>query len=706
MLDFLGVTEHFSCVENTPFSFPALFRDMMGEAVSLDGVIFSGSIVSANHEVVGISIEKGNAANEVILSFPALPEGRWAYNVLVQADDGSQRILFSGCISVLGISRVEQLAGDAPMKNRTLLVAMHGEATTRIRMEWLANTAAQAFATHALESSKAAHTDATTASNAATTATTAATTATERAGEANGYAGSAYASKEAAGNSAAAAATSASNAARDAKTAGDAKTEVTQLASSFPQTVSNAEQTISAAKDTAVQAVQTKQADAVLAVGRASKTATDNVTAAQGVAVTAVQTAQTEAVTAVQTAETSATGAITPLVEQVAGDAAASNTAATDATTARTQAQEALRLANEAATAAQQALAAIPQVDTDGNMTLTGSLTAPTATINGVFKVINTGTGVADINYIYGVTWLVDQVELRRGGIVRDDVWCETGVIRIGSRAALSATGHVSVTTLTASQCINANGGINIPLPPVRSGDAVNLGNLPMMEFAPTQQIHVTKSAWEIRGTCNDTAQGLAFNFLNPGEFVGACARVMQWSDSQSYSTIMTTVILTDWFGGNVLVDLAYSNNNISITPISSSDTPFLEQAIQLSIFESQDGDNITGRIINSDGEATSFSAPYKFSHSCVIRIFLLETGSTLRVYLGRFTSGMVDGEETALTLPLLLGEVPIKTGIKRACWLGIGGIRSAEPSDITGRLPVINSVNRYYGKWLNNLFQ
>ena len=30
MLDFLGVTEHFSCMENTPFSFPALFRDMAG----------------------------------------------------------------------------------------------------------------------------------------------------------------------------------------------------------------------------------------------------------------------------------------------------------------------------------------------------------------------------------------------------------------------------------------------------------------------------------------------------------------------------------------------------------------------------------------------------------------------------------------------------------------------------------------------------
>ena len=174
MLDFLGVTEHFSCMENTPFSFPALFRDMAGEAVSLDGVIFSGSIVSANQEMVEISIEKGESSNEVIFSFPALPEGRWSYNVLVQADDGSQRILFSGYISVLGVSRVAQLAGGPPMKNRTLLVAMPGEATMRLRMEWMATTAAQAFAYHALQASKNAHADAEMASQAAKTATDAA----------------------------------------------------------------------------------------------------------------------------------------------------------------------------------------------------------------------------------------------------------------------------------------------------------------------------------------------------------------------------------------------------------------------------------------------------------------------------------------------------------------------------------------------------
>ena len=365
MLDFLGVTEHFSCMENTPFSFPALFRDMAGEAVSLDGVFFSGSIVSANQEVVEISIEKGESSNEVIFSFPALPEGRWSYDVLVQSDDGSQRILFSGYISVLGVSRVAQLAGGTPMKNRTLLVAMPGEATMRLRMEWMATTAAQAFAYHALQSSKDAHADAESASQAAKTATDAAATATGRAEEAEDYAGSAYASKVAAADSATAAGTSATNAARDAKSANDAKTAVESLAATWPETVSDGKQQIIEARNEAVTAIQDKQAASVLAVGRASQTAQQNIASAQSTAVQAVQATQTEAV-----------GAVTPLVQRAETakddiDQAERriNTAATNATTAATNAAD-------SATEAQQALEAMPQVDASGNMTLAGGLTA------------------------------------------------------------------------------------------------------------------------------------------------------------------------------------------------------------------------------------------------------------------------------------------------------------------------------------------
>ncbi len=396
MLDFLGVTEHFSCMENTPFSFPALFRDMAGEAVSLDGVIFSGSIVSANQEMVEISIEKGESSNEVIFSFPALPEGRWSYNVLVQADDGSQRILFSGHISVLGVSRVAQLAGGPPMKNRTLLVAMPGEATMRLRMEWMATTAAQAFAYHALQASKNAHADAETASQAAKTATDAAATAATRTEEAEGYAGSAWASKRAAADSAAAADTSATNADRDAKSAHDAKTAVESLAATWPETVSNGEKKIVDAGNEAVTAIQDKQADSVLAVGRASQTAQQNIAGAR-----------TDAVAAVQTAQERAVGAITPLVqraetakEDIDQAERRINTAATNAATSATESAN-------SATAAQQALEAMPQVDASGNMTIPGGLTAAGAVnANGGINIplaVGAPTDTSAVNFFYAM---------------------------------------------------------------------------------------------------------------------------------------------------------------------------------------------------------------------------------------------------------------------------------------------------------------
>ena len=456
MLDFLGVTEHFSCMENTPFSFPALFRDMAGEAVSLDGVIFSGSIVSANQEVIEISIEKGESSNEVIFSFPALPEGRWSYNVLVQADDGSQRILFSGYISVLGVSRVAQLAGGPPMKNRTLLVAMPGEATMRLRMEWMATTAAQAFAYHALQASKNAHADAETASQAAKTATDAAATAATRTEETEGYAGSAWASKRAAADSAAAADTSATNADRDAKSAHDAKTAVESLAATWPETVSNGEKKIVDAGNEAVTAIQDKQADSVLAVGRASQTAQQNIAGAR-----------TDAVAAVQTAQERAVGAITPLVqraetakEDIDQAERRINTAATNAATSATSAAN-------SATVAQQALAAIPQVDTAGNMTLAGGLTANgTVNANGGVNIplaVGAVTDTAAVNRFYtsglagAVSALVQPIYLNSSSIT------VAGSISKSSKGTLAGlTQRFSVGAASAGS--NAYGSAVIPL--------------------------------------------------------------------------------------------------------------------------------------------------------------------------------------------------------------------------------------------------
>lgn len=431
MLDFLGVTEHFSCMENTPFSFPALFRDMAGEAVSLDGVIFSGSIVSANQEMVEISIEKGESSNEVIFSFPALPEGRWSYNVLVQADDGSQRILFSGYISVLGVSRVAQLAGGPPMKNRTLLVAMPGEATMRLRMEWMATTAAQAFAYHALQASKNAHADAEMASQAAKTATDAAATAATRAEEAEGYAGSALASKRAAAASEAAAGTSATNAARDAKSANDAKTAVESLAATWPETVNNGKQQIIEARNEAVTAIQDKQADSVLAVGRASQTAQQNIASAQA-----------DAVSAVQEAEEEAQGTITPLVQRAETAKEAIDQAEGRINTAATNAATSATSAANSATEAQQALAAIPQVDASGNMTIPGGLTAAGA--------INANGGV-NIPLAVGAPTDTGAVNrLHAAGLAGvTDIFSQHAYLNTGS---ITATGTAATTALIPGQ--------------------------------------------------------------------------------------------------------------------------------------------------------------------------------------------------------------------------------------------------------------
>ena len=205
-------------------------------------------------------------------------------------------------------------------------------------------------------------------------------TVLERAEEAEGYAGSAWASKRAAADSASAADTSAANAARDAKSANDAKTAVQSLAATWPETVSDGKQQIIEARNEAVTAIQDKQAAVVLAVGRASQTAQQNIASAQSTAVQAVQAAQTEAKETieplVQRAET-AKDDIDQAERRI-------NTAATNATTSATSAAN-------SATAAANALAAIPQVDDAGNMTLDGNITAAGGTFDGA---VNANGGI------------------------------------------------------------------------------------------------------------------------------------------------------------------------------------------------------------------------------------------------------------------------------------------------------------------------
>ena len=363
MLNFLGMTRHLSTTAGYAKRIGwLLFEDVTQSPFPVTGVSFTG-VVKTEQGDLPVVIEHGEQEHCLELTFPALPVGRWPYAIHAQDESGEDLRLFSGYIGAVdSVAPVESsTVYDIPAMGVTIPV----EASKTIKAQWLSNTASIIAAQQAQQNANTSSTNAETASQAAKTATDAAATATARAEEAEGYAGSAWASKRAAADSATAAGTSATNAARDAKSANDAKTDVESLAATWPETVSNGEKKIVDAGNEAVTAIQDKQADSVLAVGRASQTAQQNIAGAQSTAVQAVQTAQTEAKETIE-----------PLVQRAEAakddiDQAERriNTAATNAATSATSAAN-------SATAAANALAAMPQVDASGNMTLAGGLTA------------------------------------------------------------------------------------------------------------------------------------------------------------------------------------------------------------------------------------------------------------------------------------------------------------------------------------------
>ena len=354
-----------------------LFEDVTQSPFPLTGVSFTG-VVKTEQGDLPVVIEHGEQEHCLELTFPALPVGRWPYAIHAQDESGEDLRLFSGYIGAVdSVAPVESsTVYDIPAMGITIPV----EASKTIKAQWLSNTASIIAAQQAQQNANTSSTNAETASQAAKTATDAAATAAARAEEAEGYAGSAWASKSAAADSAAAADTSATNADRDAKSAHDAKTAVESLAATWPETVNNGKQQIIEARNEAVTAIQDKQADSVLAVGRASQTAQQNIASAQA-----------DAVSAVQEAEEEAQGTITPLVQRAetakeAIDQAEGriNTAATNAATSATNAAN-------SATAAANALAAIPQVDDAGNMTLAGNITVAGGTFDGT---VNANGGI------------------------------------------------------------------------------------------------------------------------------------------------------------------------------------------------------------------------------------------------------------------------------------------------------------------------
>ena len=378
MLNFLGMTRHLSTTAGYAKRIGwLLFEDVTQSPLPVTGVSFTG-VVKTEQGDLPVVIEHGEQEHCLELTFPALPVGRWPYAIHAQDESGEDLRLFSGYIGAVdSVAPVESsTVYDIPAMGITIPV----EASKTIKAQWLSNTASIIAAQQAQQNANTSSTNAETASQAAKTATDAAATAAARAEEAEGYAGAAWASKNAAADSATAASTSATNAARDAKSANDAKTSVESLAATWPETVNNGKQQIIEARNEAVTAIQDKQADSVLAVGRASQTAQQNIAGAR-----------TDAVAAVQTAQERAVGAITPLVQRAETAKEAIDQAEGRINTAATNAATSATSAANSATEAQQVLEAIPQVDASGNMTLAGNITAAGGTFDAV---VNANGGI------------------------------------------------------------------------------------------------------------------------------------------------------------------------------------------------------------------------------------------------------------------------------------------------------------------------
>ena len=454
MLNFLGMTRHLSTTAGYAKRIGwLLFEDVTQSPFPVTGVSFTG-VVKTEQGDLPVVIEHGEQEHCLELTFPALPVGRWPYAIHAQDESGEDLRLFSGYIGAVdSVAPVESsTVYDIPAMGVTIPV----EASKTIKAQWLSNTASIIAAQQAQQNANTSSTNAETASQAAKTATDAAATATARAEEAEGYAGSAWASKRAAADSAAAADTSATNADRDAKSANDAKTDVESLAATWPETVSNGEKKIVEAGNKAVNAIQDKQANSVLAVGRASQTAQQNIAGAR-----------TDAVAAVQTAQENAVGKIDPIVlraetakENIDQAERRINTAESNAATSATNAAN-------SATVAQQALEAIPQVDDAGNMTLAGGLTAAGAiNANGGVNIplaVGAPTDTSAVNCLYAmglagaVQALVQPIYLNSSSIT------VAGSISKSSNGTLAGlTQRFSVGAASAGS--NAYGSAVIPL--------------------------------------------------------------------------------------------------------------------------------------------------------------------------------------------------------------------------------------------------
>lgn len=258
--------------------------------------------------------------------------------------------------------------------------------------------------------------------------------------QAKKYATNAGNSEVSAANSAAAAASSATDAAASATSAASSSSDAAHSAANAASSEAKAARSEAHAMSSATAAAASasnaslSEANAAASQSSAAASASDAASSATSAATSAHNAAASES--AAESSETAAS--------KSASDAATSATSAANS-----------------ATAAQQALEAIPEVDASGNMTLSGTITATAATINGPLVVNNPdGSGSAGtLNQIYGITRFYQSVDLRSGGWLRGTFMVETGILNISQGASFNCAGAA-----TFSSAVNANGGVNIPL--------------------------------------------------------------------------------------------------------------------------------------------------------------------------------------------------------------------------------------------------
>ena len=169
---------------------------------------------------------------------------------------------------------------------------------------------------------------------------------------------------------------------------------IVQKVDGFGDVVDTATKAITEAGKSAVASVESGRKEAVQAVKEAKETATTAITEAGKSAVESVESSRREAV-----------GAITPLVQEVETVKGAIDQAENRINAVGTDAENSATNAANSATAAANALAAIPQVDDAGNMTLAGGLTAAGAVnANGGINIplaVGAATDTSAVNRLY-----------------------------------------------------------------------------------------------------------------------------------------------------------------------------------------------------------------------------------------------------------------------------------------------------------------